>query len=157
MTSKNDEIEAAARWLKDWVIGLNLCPFAKTPHDKGLIRFALDRCEDPYEGLATLLAEITLLRREETQTTLIVYSNNGPFADFDDFMDYCAAANELLIQEGLEGEVQLAYFHPHFVFEGAEKNDPNVLRLQFIICARARLHSNFHCHPHMQDLTLFLH
>ena len=71
-----------------------------------------------------MLAEITLLRREETQTTLIVYSNSGPFAEFDDFMDYCAAANELLIQEGLEGEVQLAYFHPHFVFEGAEKNDP---------------------------------
>ena len=124
MASKNKDIGAAAQWLTEWVIGLNLCPFAKIPYEKGRIRLIMDDCEDPYDGLAKLLAEAARLGLEKTQTTLIVYSNSGPFSAFEDFMDFCAAANALLVEEGLDNEIQLAYFHPDFIFDGAEPTDP---------------------------------
>ena len=124
MTQNNDPIAAARTWLKEWVIGLNLCPFARDPHDKNRIRFMMDDSSDPYESLSRIILEIGHLRSGESQTTLIVYPGDGPFREFDDFMDYCAAANDLLRSQNLDRDIQLAYFHPHYVFEDSPENDP---------------------------------
>ena len=97
MSTNNTAIIKTKQWIKEWVIGLNLCPFAREPFDKDRIRYVFDNNRDPYESLALLLHEVEQLRRSKHETSLIVYPNTDPFLSFDDFMDYCAAATDLLL------------------------------------------------------------
>ena len=57
------------RWLERAVIGLNLCPFAKSVHVKKQIRYALSAAATPDELLAELEREFTLL--SETDPALL--------------------------------------------------------------------------------------
>ena len=41
MTAPETVIADTRRWLERAVIGLNLCPFAKAPHVKGQIHYAV--------------------------------------------------------------------------------------------------------------------
>ena len=55
----DDEVLAKTRhWLEAAVIGLNLCPFAKAPQAKGLVRYVLSAATDP----AALLADLEIGR-----------------------------------------------------------------------------------------------
>ena len=51
-------------WVEHAVIGLNLCPFAKAPQVKGLVRYVESAAEDPAALLADLTAELQLLARK---------------------------------------------------------------------------------------------
>ena len=44
--------------------------------------------------------------------------------DFDDYLDFLAVAEALLVEQGYEGTYQLASFHPDYCFDGAEQDDP---------------------------------
>src|SRR5690606_28654621 len=46
------------RWLERAVIGLNLCPFAKAPHVKGQIHYAVCEDESAQAILTALRAEL---------------------------------------------------------------------------------------------------
>ena len=116
-------VTAAKAWVREFVIGLNLCPFAKSPMDEERIRFAASKAVDPYEALADVLVEIdTLDNPNGPATTLIVFDRL--FADFETFMDWCAAAVDLLAAEGRQTVYQFAHFHPDYVFDGAPADDP---------------------------------
>jgi hypothetical protein len=43
--------------------------------------------------------------------------------DFDSYLDFADWANDLLVEAGLEGNIQIATFHPQYQFEGAEVDD----------------------------------
>ena len=49
-TSNDIPITDTVRWLERAVIGLNLCPFAKAPHVKGQIHYAVSEAKG-LEGL----------------------------------------------------------------------------------------------------------
>lgn len=66
-----------------------------------------------------VLEELDLLQRSperEIATTLLAFT--AGLGDFDDFLDFLDLANELLIDAGLEGHIQLASFHPDYLFAG---------------------------------------
>ena len=111
-------------WLEKAVIGLNLCPFAKTVHAKDQIRWVLSPAQDADSLLAEMVAEMQLLAAADPQvidTTLIVHPQVlGDFADFNDFLD---AAESALEQLGLEGTLQIASFHPDYCFAGTRSSD----------------------------------
>jgi uncharacterized protein len=111
-------------WLEAAVIGLNLCPFAKAVHGKGQIRWVESAATQPRELLGELVAELKTLRDadpEAIDTTLLVCPHAlADFLDFNDFLDVAEAALEDL---GLDGELQIASFHPQFQFEGTAPDD----------------------------------
>ena len=112
------------RWLERAVIGLNLCPFAKAPHVKGQIHFAVCSSGGRPELLAALRDELQALAAADPQvreTTLLIVPDL--FADFLDFNDLLDDAEALLDELGLEGVLQIAPFHPRFRFEGTEADD----------------------------------
>ena len=112
------------RWLERAVIGLNLCPFAKAPHVKGQIHYAVCSGGGRAELLAALRAELQALvdaDPQERETTLLVVPDQ--FADFLDFNDFLGDAEGLLQALELEGVLQVAPFHPRFQFEGTEADD----------------------------------
>lgn len=118
------QITAATQaWLKDIIIGYSICPFAKGVWDSGGIRFSIHHNKKTELCLERLMTECELLDSDTAiETTLVIYAH--AFRAFDDYLDYLALAEALLVEQGYEGVYQLASFHPDYCFEGAELDDP---------------------------------
>jgi uncharacterized protein len=132
----NPEIDSAAataildtqRWLERAVIDLNLCPFAKAVHVKGLIRYAVSEATTAAELLADLKIELNSLANLGLAVVSIDYDTTLLIAphclqDFLDFNDFLGKADKLIAKMKLQGIIQLANFHPHYQFAGTEPDD----------------------------------
>jgi hypothetical protein len=120
----NDPLQRMTHWLEQAVIGLNLCPFAKAVHVKQQIHWVISDTQDDAEVLSILereLLELQGLSADVRDTTLIVLPH--ALADFYDFNDFLGRAERLLKKLKLEGEFQIASFHPQFVFADADEDD----------------------------------
>lgn len=116
---------ATARWVDGFVIGENLCPFAKTPAHQGRVAYRVTLAREPStvaEELAELLLELREADPGQVETAFLVH----PFAlrDFEDYNDFLDVAEGLLEALGLERELQIASFHPRYCFDGADGDDP---------------------------------
>ncbi len=117
-------IEATQHWLEQAVIGLNLCPFAKAVHSKQQIRWVHSTARDTGALLAELVQELHALAAadpERIDTTLLIHPQ--VLNDFFAFNDFLALADVALEHGGLEGEIQIASFHPHYQFAGSAADD----------------------------------
>lgn len=108
-------------WLENIVIGLDLCPFARIPFEKGLIRVV--ECEDSNEDdqMVFFLEELEFLNRSDAAdvaTTIIVYPNGS--LDFSAFNDFVGELEFMLEEAGLADVFQLVTFHPKFIFNNTE-------------------------------------
>jgi hypothetical protein len=117
-------IADTVHWLEKAVIGLNLCPFAKSVHVKGQIHYVVSQATDA-EGVAIdlhreleALAEISPEKRD---TTLLILPH--ALQDFLDFNDFTELADDLVEELDLGGILQVASFHPMFQFEGTDVDD----------------------------------
>ena len=111
-------------WLEKAVIGLNLCPFAKAPHVKNLVRISVSQARHLDGFLEDLDRELQLLGdtpADELETTLLVHPTLFP--NFDTFNQMLDIADAAVVDNGLEGIVQIAPFHPDFQFEGTDSDD----------------------------------
>lgn len=115
------------RWVERFVVGLNLCPFAAPllrDGDRGRLRIAVCTATDIEQLATAVLDELELLRatpEAELTTSLLVFER--ALADFDDYLDFLALAEDLLHDSGLEGSLQIASFHPDYQFEGSPVHD----------------------------------
>lgn len=106
------------------MIGLNLCPFAKAVHVKGQIRYRVSVAADTDALLDELVLELMHLRDVEpevTDTTLLIIP--GFLDDFSRFLDFVDLAEVSLRLQGLQGILQIAHFHPNYIFADADSND----------------------------------
>jgi hypothetical protein len=113
-------VDAVRSWLEKAVIGLNLCPFAKSVHVKGQIRYVVSRAatvEELHDDLVRELEFLAAADAEQTDTTLLIH----PFVlnDFFQYNDFLDIAEETVETLGLEGELQVASFHPDYQFADA--------------------------------------
>lgn len=111
-------------WLEQAVIGLNLCPFAKATYVKEQVHYAVCAAQTEDEALQAVHDELIALMEtpvEERETTLVIFP--AMFDDFLYFNDFAGAADDILADLGLEGELQIAYFHPRFQFDGTEPEE----------------------------------
>lgn len=112
------------RWLERAVIGLNLCPFARAVYASGQIHFAVTPAASAGALLDQLEIEAKALLAQEPQvrdTTLLIAP--AAFAEFADFNDFLALADIHLRLLGLQGQLQIASFHPRYCFAGAPVAD----------------------------------
>jgi uncharacterized protein len=122
MSSDEDAVMAATRrWIAEFVIGLNLCPFARRVFDGDLIRYVVSDAGDGQALLRVLGKELQFLAAApmaEVETTLLIHPH--VLVDFLDYNDFLDRADRLLIQLDLRGVVQIASFHPSYQFAGAD-------------------------------------
>jgi hypothetical protein len=119
-----DPVADTRRWIERAVIALNLCPFAKAVVARGQVRYVLSDATTPEALLETLGDELVRLRdtpATDIDTTLIVHPQ--VLTDFLDYNDFLDAADALVAKLGLEGELQVASFHPHYRFAGTLPDD----------------------------------
>jgi hypothetical protein len=111
-------------WLAHVVIGLGLCPFAKPVFVKEQIRYVVSNVETPEALLEALLDELSRLldeAPERVDTTLLIHPRAlRDFLDYNDFLNVVEAALEDL---QLDGELQVASFHPGYLYEGNAADD----------------------------------
>lgn len=114
------------RWVEEVVIGYALCPFAAKPFSEGRVRWVttdaaadgvIERFLDETETLVST-------PDDELSTTLLVMTDPDIVDDFDHFLDLAYTCEELLAESGADSLVQIATFHPDYVFEGAAADDP---------------------------------
>lgn len=112
------------RWLERAVIGLNLCPFAKSVYLKAQVRIVVSDASTERALLEQLGEELALLRDtppEQVDTTLLVHPQVlGDFLDYNDFLDDADALVEAM---DLAGELQVASFHPDYRFADTDPDD----------------------------------
>lgn len=125
-TMPDDErvLAETRRWIERAVIGLNLCPFAKAVYVKNQVRLVVSRARHLDGFLDDLDRELELLKTtpaEQIDTTLLIHPTLFP--DFLVFNDLLDVVDEVIEEHGLEGEMQVAPFHPAFQFEGTEPDD----------------------------------
>jgi uncharacterized protein len=123
----SDEVVLARTraWLTEVVIGLELCPFAKSVHVKDQIRYSVSAAETPEELLQDLLHELHALSLADparTDTTLLIHPR--ALADFEDYNEFLSVVEFALQDLGFEGQLQVASFHPDYRYAGNTADDP---------------------------------
>jgi hypothetical protein len=106
------------------VIGLNLCPFAESVYRAGRVRFRVSEQRYGAALLDELRSELTGLHAADPlrcETTLLIHPwVLADFVEYNDFLEVCEAA---IVELGLEGELQVASFHPQYQFSGTRSDD----------------------------------
>lgn len=124
-TPSDDAVVALTRaWLEQAVIGLNLCPFAKSVHVKNQVRYRVSQGQDWDSVAVDLEEELVLLAKsdpEHIDTTLLILPL--AFADFHEYNDFLDWADRILERMRLDGELQIASFHPDYQFADAGPDD----------------------------------
>ncbi len=112
-------------WVREVVIGLNLCPFARVPFEAGTIRYQTCEVSDDDAIYAALIEEIALFAQlppDQAETALFIVPDG--LRDFGDYLDVLEDAQAAIEQAGLDDMLQLASFHPEYCFEGLDADDP---------------------------------
>lgn len=112
------------RWLERAVIGLNLCPFAKSVHVKGQVHYAVSAASTAdalLDHLVTELHDLVALDATVRDTTLLIAP--ACLADFLDFNDFLGRADQALVDLDLDGVIQIASLHPQYQFAGTRADD----------------------------------
>jgi uncharacterized protein len=124
-TENAERVIAATRdWLERAVIGLGLCPFAEGAHVRERIRYRVSSQQSTTGLLEDLAEELRYLQGADPtvcETTLLIHPQVlNDFADYNQFLDDADAAVAAL---GLEGELQVASFHPDYQFADTQPDD----------------------------------
>lgn len=112
------------RWVENLVIGLNLCPFAKSVYSKDQVKIHVSEGKDldcVSDTLVQLLQELDSTPAQQIDTTLLVIPYL--FQDFYDFNDYMDVAEGVLERLDLLGKIQIANFHPAYQFAGTQADE----------------------------------
>ena len=110
-------------WLNDTVIGLNLCPFAKSVRDANTIKFLVTNATTDLELITELEQQLNeLVDKGSIETCLLIHPN--VLVDFDDYNQFLDNADSLLDVMKLKGVIQIASFHPDYLFAGTTGKSP---------------------------------
>jgi uncharacterized protein len=117
-------VAATRRWLERSVIGLNLCPFAESVYRGGRVRFRVVEERSAAALLSELQQELKLLNEADplsVETSLLIHP--WVLTDFVEYNDFLSVCEAVIAELDLEGEVQVASFHPQYQFAGTQADD----------------------------------
>lgn len=114
------DVERKTRaWLAEFVVRLNLCPFARPVVTSDTLRVVVCLAEGEKGVAKALLDEIDFIQsvsEAEVATTLLICPK--ALGQFDDYLAFLDGAELLLEEVNLNGVLQLASFHPDYQFAG---------------------------------------
>jgi hypothetical protein len=115
-------IQQTKDWVREVVIGLNLCPFAAQPFQNDSIEYIVDAGNSTEHHLHQLADYFPRLDESPAvETSLLIYPD--AYQEFDDYLDFLYLANLLLEDLAYPGTYQIASFHPGYRFEGSDEDD----------------------------------
>ena len=106
-------------WIELFVVDLNLCPFARPVVSTDALRIVACKSASPKVIATLLITELDLFSRSsesDIATSVLVFTKG--LENFDDYLGFLDDAQTVLKEMGLDGEIQLASFHPDYRFQG---------------------------------------
>jgi hypothetical protein len=109
-------------WFEKTILALNLCPFARVPYERGLVRLTDSEAKEPTSAQHAFLSELEALNDQSPQrlSTILLGFPRWKIS-FEDFLDFADNMEGLLDEVGLSDDVQLVVFHPQFRLDGFPK------------------------------------
>ncbi|QQD20347.1 DUF1415 family protein [Oceanospirillaceae bacterium ASx5O] len=109
-------------WVRVLVVGEGLCPFAHPV----LSRLHIELSDSADLERVTMhfmdhLQQVAEADPQQLPTSLFVTPN--VLDSFDQYWNWVLICDNLLVQMGYEGVLQLATFHPQYLFEGEDEDD----------------------------------
>lgn len=104
-------------WIEKAVIGLNFCPFARSVYVNEQVRYVVSDARHLDALLEELDRELRFLAAADparVDTTLLIHPTLFP--EFMDFNEFMMLAEEAVVENELEGVLQVASFHPRYQF-----------------------------------------
>ena len=98
-------VKSTRKWIRDVVVGLNLCPWAGAPLQHGDLRIVESTTTDALECARR---EFDAAVATENATVAIAISDACAFEDYLDIVD---AVDDAIDAAGHRGAIQLATFH----------------------------------------------
>jgi hypothetical protein len=125
-SSEHRIIQQTKNWVKEVVIGLNLCPFASRPFDDDTIDYIVACKQDDKPLIEQHLHQLAdcfnkLDVTADIETSLLIFADG--YDRFDDYLELLHYSNLLLDDLKYSGSYQLASFHPEYRFEGSSEDD----------------------------------
>ena len=111
-------------WVREFVIGLQLCPFAALPVGRGWVSYPVcphGESEAAFAWTVGLLQDFVSTARPNAETWLLCFPDC--LGDFGEFLDFVATLEELTQESGADHLVQFAHFHPRYCFAGVAADD----------------------------------
>jgi len=125
-TSTQHVIQQTKNWVKEIVIGLNLCPFAARPFNDNTIDYIVASTQDEKPAIEQHLHQLAdcfskLDNSAEIDTCLLIFPET--YDQFDDYLELLDLSNLLLDDLHYSGIYQLASFHPEYLFDDTQEDD----------------------------------
>jgi uncharacterized protein len=121
---RNDEdiILSVQQWVNNFVVKMNLCPFAGQEMLNSRVRFITTTALTEKQLLMSLQNELELLNSDPSvETTLLIHPN--VLQDFYDYNQFLNCVDKFLLEMKLVGTYQVASFHPDYQFVGTNPGD----------------------------------
>ncbi|MDX2303558.1 MAG: DUF1415 family protein [Microscillaceae bacterium] len=122
---KEDTLKTTQKWLETIIIGLNLCPFAKAPFQKGQVHFEIAEANTMKGFVEAFIKEVQRLDTQPSiETTLMIVPTLGNIEHFQSFMQFC---EETIIINHWGSKYQIVSFHPLQRLQGFASDSPRNL------------------------------
>ena len=123
-------------WVENAVIKHNFCPFAASIVKNGHLRYAICRSTTGGQACQFLEEELHMLKSNVHGSTLVIYPSM--LQKFSVFLRFLPQAHAVLESLDLVGVIQIATFHPQYVFAPTHDNTGS--------------NSNKNCHQQQQSI-----
>ncbi|MBX2815340.1 MAG: DUF1415 domain-containing protein [Saprospiraceae bacterium] len=111
-------------WINRFILGLEICPFAKHPVHNNLLRLHCLKGTDTLVQLSEatkIIGDLMVAQPTEWSTSFLLFAHHQP--SFAQLLDFISVQQEVLVSREWEAHVQLVPFHPSFQFEGLSFED----------------------------------
>jgi hypothetical protein len=117
-------IEQTVNWITEFIIGHNLCPFAKKVMVQQQYNCIVNEETNEELLLFAFARELKILEDANPKTVdTAFFIMPNAFEEFEDYLIFVDMANTVLEDLELEGVFQLATFHPKYQFAGTNVTD----------------------------------
>ena len=124
MTKNEIALKRTKNWLEDFVLGLNLCPFARHPFRNEKVHYVVYEGDNLENLTQIVVKELDFLNRVTpavVETTLIILLD--ALKDFDEYLDFLEVVEFVVEKLDMDVAFQIASFHPSYQFDGTDETD----------------------------------
>lgn len=116
-------IQQTKSWIDKMVLGQALCPFAaKLIREEQLAIKLINGSRASI--MHRLVGEALFLSEKNCPYSSAILVMEEGFEKFSAYLDLLYEAEALMEEAGISAQIQIASFHPEYVFEGASTDDP---------------------------------
>lgn len=114
----SDAISHTKKWIAQFVIGHNICPFAQRSYEQEQIAYTIVDAQDIQTCWSSMNESYAGLQQD---TGFIIFTQ--AFQDFDLFLDFYYACEAWLEDSEYHENFQIVGFHPQYMFHGESEED----------------------------------